>query len=94
MSTVLVVTKHAAARAQQRGIPPLIDEWLDIAGEVEHVGKGLTRCWFSKKSKRCLERRFGREPVRRMGDWLNAYKIVGEDGVPITFARRTRHHRR
>lgn len=92
MSTAL--TKHAATRAKQRGIPPLIDEWLDIAGDVEHMGNGLTRCWFSKQSRRRLERRFGREPVRRMEVWLNVYKVVGEDGIPITFAHCTKRHRR
>ena len=29
-------TRHALTRAQQRGVPPLIDLWLDAYGEEEY----------------------------------------------------------
>lgn len=33
-------TAHAQKRAQQRGIPPLIDELLDLYGREQHDGRG------------------------------------------------------
>ena len=33
-------SRHAATRAQQRGIPPLVDQLLDLYGQEEHDGHG------------------------------------------------------
>ena len=33
-------TRHAEFRAQQRGIPPIIDQLLDLYGHEEHDGHG------------------------------------------------------
>jgi hypothetical protein len=38
-----MTTKHAAIRAQQRCIPPLVDRWLDEFEEEEHDGHGFIR---------------------------------------------------
>lgn len=76
---------HACQRAQQRCIPPLIDEWLDRFGEEEYDGHGGIKRYFSKKSRRAMEREFGREPVRRMADKLTAYRVESsKDGKVIT----------
>ena len=56
-------TRHAHTRAQQRGIPPLIDQWLDAYGEEEYDGRGGITRYFSSRSLRAMERDFGRAPV-------------------------------
>ncbi len=76
---------HACQRAQQRCIPPLIDEWLDRFGEEVYDGHGIVKRFFSKQSKRAMERALGREPVRRMADKLRAYRVESSrDGCVIT----------
>lgn len=83
-------SKHAAARAKQRGIPPLIEQWLDEFGEEDYDGHGAVRVYFSRRSVRAMERAFGREPVRRMSEYLDAYKIENlGDGQVITVGHRT-----
>jgi len=62
-------------RAQQRGIPPLIVQWLDAYGDEIYDGKGACVVYFSRKSIRDLERAFGRSPVRKLSEWLDVYKV-------------------
>jgi len=82
---VMGSTKHAAVRAQQRGIPPLIDQWLDAFGEEHHQGNGFVRIYFSRKSIREMERCFGKKPIQLMERYLYAYKIEKCDsGMTIT----------
>jgi hypothetical protein len=76
---------HAMVRAQQRGIPPLILEWLDEFGEELYDGHGGVRRFFTKRSVRALERAFGREPVRRLSNYFDIYKVdSSHDGSLIT----------
>jgi hypothetical protein len=87
-----VSTRHAQLRAQQRGIPPLIDQWLDEYGEVIYDGRGAMQLVFTRKSVRRMERDFGREPMRRLNEYMDAYKVVGScDGRCITIGHRYRH---
>ena len=82
-------TNHATLRAQQRGVPPLIESWLSAYGEVQHDGRGGICRYFTKKSVRRMERDFGREPLRRMSEFLNCYLIEACDtGNVITVGRR------
>jgi len=84
-------SEHAAKRAQQRGIPPLIDEWLDAYGEEVYDGHGATVLYFSKKSIRMMERAYGSSPVRKLSEWHDAYKVVSSnDGKVITLGHRRR----
>ncbi|WP_301102484.1 hypothetical protein [Propionivibrio sp.] len=69
-------TLHAQKRAQQRGIPPFIDELLDLYGCERHDGHGGVLRFFNKKSVRAMERDMGRKPVSRLAEWLRAYKVV------------------
>ena len=85
-----MTTKHAAIRAQQRGIPPLVDRWLDEFGEEEFDGHGCVRLYFSHRSVREMERVLGRQPVCLFKRYLHAYKIEScSDGVTITKGWRT-----
>ncbi len=88
-------TSHAAIRAQQRGIPPLVDRWLDEFGEEEHDGHGYIRLYFSHRSVREMERSLGRQPVGLFKRYLHAYKIEScADGATITKGWRTCHMKR
>lgn len=81
-------TIHAAARLRQRALPPLVLDWLHQFGHEHHDGRGGVILHFDKPARRRLERAVGREPVRRMKQWLNAYAVLGRDGALITAGHR------
>lgn len=83
------MSRHASIRAQQRGIPPLIDQWLDLYGHEEYDGRGGIVVYFDKQSRRAMERDMGREPIRKCEEWLDVYKVVESDkGKIITLGHR------
>lgn len=85
-------TAHAKARAQQRGIPPLIDHWLDEFGEMEYDGHGGVIRFFSHASVRAMEREFGSAPVRKLAEYFRAYKVESShDGQVFTIGHRCKH---
>jgi hypothetical protein len=83
-------SRHATVRMQQRGLPPLVLQWLEDYGAEQYDGHGGIVRFFDKRSRRTLERAVGREPVRRMHEWLDAYSVVAHDGSTITVGRRYR----
>jgi hypothetical protein len=84
-----MISKHAVIRAKERGIPPLIEQWLDEFGEEDYDGRGTVRIFFNRRSIRAMERAFGRRPVRRMSEYLDAYKVESvSDGQVITIGHR------
>jgi hypothetical protein len=85
-----MTTKHAAVRAQQRGIPPLLDDLLDRYGQEEYDGHGAIVRYLDKDSIKMMERDMGRRPVSRLAEWFDAYKVVGTNGQTITIGHRTR----
>jgi len=88
-------TRHADTRSQQRGIPPLVSQWLEQYGREEYDGRGGVRLYFDKRSIRAMERDFGREPVRRMESYLHSFKILStRDGTTITIGHCQCHVRR
>lgn len=89
------LTQHAQARMQQRTVPPLVLDWLETYGRETHAGGCSVILSFDKPARRRLERAIGREPVRRMKQWLNAYAVMGENGTLLTVGyryRRLPHH--
>jgi hypothetical protein len=88
-------TEHATIRTRQRGIPPLIEEWLDAYGEENYDGHGARVVFFSKKSIRRMEREFGRAPIRKLAEWLDVYKVEdSESSCIITIGHRYHRLRR
>ena len=81
-------TTHGAVRMQQRGIPPLIIQWLEAFGEELHDHHGAIILHFSKRARRRLEQNVGSTPVRRLNEWMNAYAVIGTDGALITTGMR------
>lgn len=91
----MIYSGHALKRSQQRGIPPLISQWLDEYGEEEYDGHGGIIRYFSHRSIRDMERSFGRAPVRRMSEYLNAYIVESsDDGRVITLGHNIKRVRR
>ena len=85
-----MTTKHAAIRAQQSCIPPLVDRWLDEFGEVEHDGHGFIRPYFSHLSIKEMKRTLGSRPVCLFKRYLHAYKIEScANGATVTKGWRT-----
>ena len=83
-------TKHSEVRAQQRGIPPLIDQCLDLYGHEEYDGHGSIVIYLDRNSIRHMERDMGRQPVALLSRWFDAYKVKSSsDGQTITIGHRT-----
>ena len=83
-------TKHAEVRAQQRGIPPMIDQLLDLYGHEEYDGRGAITLYLDKTSIKNMERDMGRRPVQRLSEWFDAYKVKTTSGITITVGHRIR----
>ena len=82
-------SSHADKRSQARGIPPLVISLLDLYGHELYDGHGGLVHYFDKTSRRRMERDLGREPVRRLSEWLDAYKVISSrDGITITIGHR------
>lgn len=82
-------TRHAITRMQQRGIPQMVDQLLDLYGQEEHDGHGAVILYLDKNSIRNMERDLGRRPVSRLAEWFDAYKVKNSDGCTITVGHRT-----
>lgn len=89
-----MTSNHAKKRQQQRGIPNLVIEWLQRFGREQHDGRGAITYYFDRRSRRYLERDVGREPVRRMHEFLNSYAVISTTGDVVTIGRRYARIRR
>lgn len=87
-------TKHAAIRAQQRGIPKVMDDVLDLYGREQHVGPGIVVRFMDKSSRRTLKRELDPRHIKSIEPWLNTYAVALLDGKTITIGHRTRRMRR
>lgn len=83
-------THHAQARAQQRCLPPFIEELLDRYGEERHLGSGAVIRYLSKRGRRHMEKDMGRQPVAKLTQWLDSYEVCTTGGITITVGHRTR----
>ncbi len=68
-------TDHASIRQQQRGIPPLVADWLMSYGAEQFDGHGGIVRYFSKQCIRRLEREVGRTAVARMSEFMRCYLV-------------------
>lgn len=85
------MTEHAAKRVQQRGIPPIIVEWLHSYGAEEH-SHGACKLYFDHHARKRMARDIGAQVVDRLGDLLNAYIVVAGSRL-VTAGHRTRRLR-
>lgn len=86
-NTKFQVTSHAEKRMKQRGIPPLVLDWLYEYGESNYDNRGAEKLFFTKRSLRILKREIGSIIYRKVEHLLNCY-LVDIDGVVITVGRR------
>ena len=86
---------HAQVRAQQRGVPPLILEWLVEYGATQPDQHGAELRYFDHAARRRLSRAVGHKVVDLLGQLLDMYAVMSNDGVVITtgyrFKRINRH---
>src|SRR6185436_8890614 len=77
----MLVTTHARARMQQRGIRPEALEALFDWGRLAPAGRGRDILYLSRKARVLLRQR-------------NAYAIVASDGAVVTVGHRYRRIQR
>ncbi len=83
------ISRHASTRAQQRGVPPLILDWLLDYGAQEFDGHGGIVRYFNNEALRDLERQVGHAPVARLSEYLRCYLVESStDGGVITVGKR------
>ena len=81
-------SRHAATRAQKRGIPPLIVEWLIAYGEEQSASSGARVVYFTKHSRKRIAQDNGDLIVRRLNGLMNSYAVIASDGSLITCGHR------
>ncbi|WP_295584682.1 hypothetical protein [uncultured Lamprocystis sp.] len=86
------LAKHAADRQKQRGISPLIIDWLIKFGASETAGRGAEILYFDKKSRRDLRKAFGKQVVDRLSELLDAYAVIADDRIVTLGHRYKRIH--
>ena len=85
------LSTHAVVRSQQRGVPPIVRDWLLDYGAQVYDGRGAVIRYFSDASVRRMEAELGRIPLRRMSEFLRCYLVEdASDGVVITVGKRYR----
>jgi hypothetical protein len=83
------ITHHAQARLQQRGIPSTVIENLLDFGRQAHDHRGSTIVYFDHRARRSLQRQLPLECFRRLEPHLDAYAVLGSDGIVVTVGHRT-----
>lgn len=90
----LPLSHHAAVRLQQRSIPPLIADLLDLYGARQPAGQGAEIVYMDKAARRRMSQVLGGAAVGALQPLLSAYLIESKGGHVITAGwRRTRVQR-
>ena len=77
-------SEHARVRMQQRGVPPLIVEWLLQYGAVAYDHRGCRIRFFNKESRKRIRHEKGDIVLRRFHELFDCYAVVSEDGTVVT----------
>lgn len=84
-------SKHAATRAQQRCLPPIVDELLNRFGEEKYDGHGHIKTVLTKKCFRNIRKAWGRKMSSSLSNYAGVYKLEDIDtGSVITIGRITK----
>ncbi|MFS0756518.1 hypothetical protein ABC383_17725 [Noviherbaspirillum sp. 1P10PC] len=75
-------TSHAATRAQQRGIPPIVVDLLLQFGQREHDHAGAEILYFDRRSKKRVASYAG-ALFSKLSEHLDSYAVVA-DGQIVT----------
>lgn len=87
------LTRHASTRSVQRGIPPLVIDWVMSYGEVAR-SRGANTYFLTKRTRKNLEKDIGSILYKRVSDLLDIYVVVGEQSRIITTAHRLRRRKK
>lgn len=80
------MSKHAAVRQQQRGIPPIVvDLLLDWGCAEPAKGDDCTRYFFDKNARRGIKAHYG-QMASQVSRYLDCYALVSGEGMVITVA--------
>ena len=77
-------SEHARIRMQQRGVPPLIIEWLVQYGATVHDHRGARIRYFDKESRKRIRNEKGDIVLRRFHELFDCYAVIAEDGSVVT----------
>ena len=83
-------TKHAHKRAQQRAIPPLIEDLLLLYGDHKYEPGNKEIYFFSKKSKKRMARDLGTPIVDCLSKFLNVAMVKASNDDVVTVFKRTK----
>lgn len=84
------MTKHAQARTQQRGIPPLMIDLLEQFGARQKAGDGSVKVFFDKAARRHVKAHVG-GLARFVDDYMDVYAVLANDATVITVGHRLEH---
>jgi len=88
------LTEHAAIRARQRGVDPVVLDCLLSFGSSVHDHQGGEIVVFDHKAFRRLERAVDAALLRRVSDHRSLYAVRSTDGALVTVGHRFRRVRR
>lgn len=87
------LTRHAAARSQQRAIPPMMIDLLLQFGKSESAGAGAAKLFFDRQARRRVAAYAG--PLASLlNDHLDLFAVVDQDMQVITIGHRLERIRR
>ena len=88
-----IVSRHAQARMQQRGIAPSAVDCLLEFGREHHDHRGAVVVMLDRATTRRVAR-FGAARARELDALRGLYAVVASDGCVCTVGHRTRRLRR
>ena len=80
---MIETTHHGSVRARQRGVPPIVLDWLMDYGRVKWRG-GADVYYFDHATRKALRRTIGKPVYKRVTDLLDVYAVVSDEGTLIT----------
>lgn len=86
-------SRHAQTRMQQRGIRPIIVEWiLEYGCNMRHEGASVH--FLSRETRNKLRRAIGTKRYGQMENRLDAYVVASDDGLIVTVGWRYKRFKR
>jgi hypothetical protein len=88
-----LITEHAAARVRQRGVDPVVLEYLLSYGTHLHDHRGGELVVFDRQALRRLQPAVDAAMMRRVEERRTLYAVRGLDGAIVTVGHRYRRLR-
>ena len=83
------LTRHAAKRLQQRGIPETILPLLYDYGHEEYDHHGSRTVFFSRRGRERVARVLGATEYKQLQRALDAYVVIDQNDCVVTVGHRT-----